>query len=78
MKAITNWRYYVMTALFAVGMLCLMAACGEPSAAMSTAKLTVITFGYFATSMGCFYVLHRLTRRWEAEGAIPEYSNLKS
>lgn len=65
MKAITNWRYYVMTALFAVGLLCLMAACGEPTQTMSIAKLTINTFGYFAASMGCFYTLYRLARRWE-------------
>ena len=78
MKAIYNWRYYVMTALFAIGMICLMAACGEPSQTMSSAKLTAISWGYFAASMGCFYTLHRLTRRWDAEGSIPEISNLKS
>lgn len=65
MKVIYNWRYYVMTALFAVGLLCLMAACGEPSEAMSAAKLTDLTFGYFAASMGCFYALYRLARRWK-------------
>lgn len=69
MKAITNWRYYAMAALFATG--ALVTLCAFADDATLTGALA-----FFAIGAAAFLILARLVRQWEAEGKIPEYTNL--
>lgn len=79
MKAIlTNWRYYVIVILFGVGFLAIGRAFGEPAPTMSGAEWYWQELMSVAVGFGCFYVLYRCLRHWEAKGEIPEFTNLKN
>lgn len=68
MKAITNWRYYVMAVLFNVGFISLFVVTKDESDWF----LFFMSKG-FAGAL--FYTLFRCVKRWEARGEIPEFTN---
>lgn len=72
MKALLNWRFYVLLALFAAGMLGLLVAAGEPVEPMSEARLCVQTLASLGVTAISFFILSKLIRKWEAEDKIPE------
>lgn len=78
MKALLNWRYYVMFALFVVGLLALTRAFGEQPTAQSDLEWFKQFALSFSVSAGCFYTLGRLTKRWEARGEIPQLTKLNN
>lgn len=73
-KVLLNWRYYVITALFSLGMLFIMASCGDPVEQMSFAKETFLRLFYFAIGFGLFWVLGQCVKHWEANNEIPEFT----
>lgn len=70
MKAIFNWRYYVLTLLFGVGMLALLRAFGEPDASMSGTEFILQVLLSLAASVPCFGLFAYLIRKWERSGKI--------
>lgn len=77
MKALSNWRYYIMTALFTVGFLAIARAFGEPAVQMSDLEWFKQVLLSLSVGVPCLYVLGRLIKRWEREGKIPEFTNPK-
>ena len=77
MKALSNWRYYIITALFTVGFLAIARAFGEPAEPMSDLEWFKQLLLSLSVGVLCLYVLSRLTKRWEREGKIPEFTNTK-
>lgn len=57
MKALLNWRYYIILVIFSIGMLFLMGAFGEPVEEMSIAKEMFLHILYFGISMLAFYTV---------------------
>lgn len=73
MKALLNWRYYVIYGLFAIGLYSLLAISGNddrPLGAWIEIRLYLALIS--ATS---FYTLRRLRIYWESKGKIPEFTN---
>lgn len=73
-KVLLNWRYYVITVLFSLGMLFIMASCGDPVEQMSFAKETFLRLFYFAIGFGSFGLLGKCIKYWEAHNLIPEFT----
>lgn len=70
MKAIiTNWRYYVLVALLAIGLFALIS---EPIEESNWCATFLISKGIAAIS---FYALYLCVKSWEAHGDIPEFTN---
>lgn len=67
-----------MAALFTIGTLAILRVFGEPNRPMTSEEWLVQTIASIAVGIGCFFALDRLTDKWSAEGAIPEFSNRKS
>lgn len=76
MKALLNWRYYVIFVLFSIGIIALMASGGDPVEEMSLAKELFLHALYFGISMLSFYILKRVVDYWEARDLIPELTKL--
>lgn len=76
MKAIFNWRYYAIYALFAIGLISLLFIFGDDERPLGAWLETRLYLAIIAA--GSFYTMHRLRLHWEAKGEIPEFSNLKS
>ena len=64
-----------MTALFTVGVLAFARAFGKPAEPMSDLEWFKQLLLSLSVGVPCFYVLGRLTKRWEREGKIPECTN---
>ena len=77
MKAIFNWRYYVVSALLAIAIISVARAAGEPSEPISEAQW----FQQAALSLSIaalnIYALVRLVRKWTRGNKIPELTNPK-
>ena len=73
MKAIFNWRYYVIFALLAIGLLSFLAIGAEDSLPLGAwIKLRI----YLAIiAFGSLYAMNRLRIHWEKEGKITEFTN---
>lgn len=76
MKALLNWRYYVIVALGVVGFLALLRAFGEPMVPMSFAEFLLHFILSVSISFGCFKALRVLVAKWKAQNKIPEYDKL--
>lgn len=61
MKQLTNYRYYVLTGLLAISLLCLFADSNNEFAFYASKVVAAIAF----------YALCRLHKHWEAKGEIP-------
>lgn len=72
MKALLNWRYYVLLVLFSAGTLATMVAFSEPEPALPHPDPLTQTFLSLAIAIPSFYVLGRLMARWSKAGLIPE------
>lgn len=77
MKVLLNWRYYIMIALFTVGFLAIARAFGNPAEPMSELEWFKQFLLSLSVGVPCFYILGRLTKRWERKGKIPEFTNPK-
>ncbi len=73
MKAILNWRYYVMFALLAIGMVSTLAIFSEDSRPLGEWIEIRVYLSIIAAAS--FYVMNRLRIRWESKGEIPEFTN---
>lgn len=69
MKVLTNYRYYVLFVVFAVGMLGTFAV---PDDNLPGCAWTWILFSTKAVGFAAFYLFGRLVNRWEKRGTIPE------
>ena len=77
MKAIFNWRYYVVSALLAIAIISVARAAGEPSEPISeTQWFQQITFSLSIAALS-IYALVRLVRKWTHDNKIPELTNPK-
>lgn len=75
MKALLNWRYYVMAVLFTAALLLVLFAFGKDDLPIEVSM--PLHFGLFGAGIGLFCILGRCVSRWEASGKIPEYTNYK-
>lgn len=73
MKALLNWRYYVMTTLLSIGIISVMMIAGEDDRSLLDWLIIRLILG--VVSVACFYALSKLTTKWERENLIPEFSN---
>lgn len=76
MKALLNWRYYIIFVIFSIGMLFLMSSFGDTVEEMSITKEMFLRFLYFGISILAFYILKRIVDYWESRDEIPEMTNL--
>lgn len=74
-KALTNWRYYVLCVLFAVGFFSTAAIFGESD--LPLPEWLFVTILYASVASASFGAFGRLERLWEREGKIPEITKLK-
>lgn len=77
MNILTNWRYYVLTAMMAVGALLVFAAGGDFTVSRDLATEMLCRIIFAAAGFALLYAMHRLTRLWECEDKIPEFTNQK-
>lgn len=77
MKILLNWRYYIMAAMMAAGALLVFGAGGDFTVGTSLAAEMFTRTALAAVGFAVFYVMHRLTARWERDGEIPEFTNQK-
>lgn len=73
MKAIFNWRYYVIYALFSIGIISLLFIFSEddrPLGAWIEMRIYLAII-----SAASFYIMHRLRTCWTAKGELPEFSH---
>lgn len=75
MNRLLNWRQWVLYALLAVGFFAIMAIFGDDERALSEWIEARVYLAAIAVT--CFYSLWRLTKKWEREGKIPEFTNPK-
>lgn len=73
MKALLNWRYYVITALLAVGMYAVMAMFADDTLPML--EWAVVRILLATVAAVTFLALGRLIKHWMANGEIPEITN---
>lgn len=74
-KNLTNWRYYVLCALFASGFFSTAAIFGESD--LPLLEWLFVTIMYASVASASFYTFDKLERVWEREGKIPEITKLK-
>lgn len=72
MKALLNWRYYVMTALFFVGLLAVARAFSLPDnmSGLEWSKQFLLSL---SVGVPALIALGRLTYLWSRKGKIPEF-----
>lgn len=78
MKAILNWRYYVIAILFAFGFLSVARVFGEPTHPMTNEQWlgqVIISLTVAAVS---FFLFRFCVAYWERRDEIDEFSNLKN
>lgn len=75
MKALLNWRYYVLTALFAAIFLSVALIFGEDERPLGQWVVTRVCLAAFTCV--CGFVLGRLSKKWERDGKVPELTNNK-
>ena len=68
MRVLTNWRYYVIVALFATAFVALF----HFAATAATVGSLMLSL---AVAAGAMLALYRCIRHWERQGEIPEYTN---
>lgn len=68
MKALMNWRYYVIVALCLLGFFCLFAGFSD-----SCGLLEYFLFELSAALL--FYSLSKCIKHWERHKQIPEWTN---
>lgn len=73
MKALLNWRYYVMAVLFFSGALAVARAFSLPDT-MTDLEWSKQFLLSLTVGIPCFVLFGILTGKWEREGKIPEYS----
>lgn len=73
MKAILNWRYYVMFILLFTGIVALLCIAGKDDRPL--AEWIEVRIYLFALASACFCILAKITKRWEKKDKIPEFSN---
>lgn len=76
MKALLNWRYYVIVALGFIGTLAMLRAFGEPIVPMTFAEFLFHFICSVAISFGCFKLLRTLVVKWKSQNKTPEYDNI--
>lgn len=75
MKALLNWRYYVLTALFAAIFLSVALIFGEDERPLGQWVVTRVYLAAFTCV--CGFAFGRLSKKWECEGKVPELTNNK-
>lgn len=75
MKALLNWRYYVMVLLAAIGTIAFMYPFGDTAEPIGIGKWLVILILSQSIAFPVFALLGKLTRKWERENKIPEFSD---
>lgn len=73
MKAITNYRYYALIAAYIV---CFVGIFAVPQDNLSAFTWMCALVGTKTVGFAAGYLAYRLTEHWDAEGAIPELTNL--
>ncbi len=73
MKAILNWRYWAIIAIFIAATLC-MALAFSTTDDRPILEWLLVHLGLFAAGFALFRFLGKCVGRWEAAGLIPEYS----
>lgn len=73
MKTLFNWRQLVLSTLFIVGMIALMAAVGSPAGPADDLEWFRQFFLSLSIALPSFYALAKLTGKWEREGKIHQY-----
>lgn len=74
MKAILNWRYWVIAILFSIGLIAIGCSFGEASETKSDSEWLLRVAISFSIGSGSFYALGRCIRYWERERKIPEFT----
>lgn len=77
MKALLNWRYYVMIALLGAGLLLVFAAVGSCVSLLGFMTEILCRLVFAASGIGTLCVMHRLTEYWGSRNEIPEFTNQK-
>lgn len=75
MKTILNWRLWVLCTLLAIGFFAVILIFGDDERPMRQWIEARICLALVAAA--CFYPLCRLTKKWEGEGKLSEYTNQK-
>ena len=73
MKSLLNWRYYVIYALLAVGIISILGIFSEEERPFAEWVKVRVYLALIATVS--FYVMNRLRVRWESRGEIAELKN---
>ena len=73
MKSLLNWRYYVIYALLAIGIISVLGIFSEEERPFAEWLKVRVYLALIATAS--FYVMNRLRIRWESRGEIAELKN---
>lgn len=76
MKALLNWRYYVLTTLFATMFLSVVLIFGEDERPLGQWILTRVCLAAF--TYVCGLAFRQLSMKWKREGYMPELTNEQS
>ena len=72
MKALLNYRYYVLAVIITVA---IIGVFSEPAEELPTANWFYAFLLSKAIGFAAIYAAARLVKRWERRGAIPELTN---
>lgn len=75
MKAILNWRYWIIALLFTIGIIAMGRAFGNEVEAMTDSEWLMQVAVSFGIGSGSFFALGKCIRHWEKNGDIPEFTN---
>lgn len=73
MKALTNYRYYV---LFALAIISFVGLFSEPSEDLSSAMWLLVLITTKVLGIVCVLAISNLATRWQEEGKLPEITEL--
>ena len=76
MKAILNWRYYVLLYYYCVGILCVLISFSETENYIPIGEWLINVALALFSGVGCLIVGNRLADYWERRGLIPELTKL--
>lgn len=78
MKALLNWRYYILATTLMAGVIHVLVAFGDPLMGISVGVWFALVLSNLIAAVTWFLCFFALSSTWERAGKLPEITNAKN